>query len=100
MAACKERIPAYVRAAIGAIPLRMWVDGAPFQPKEIVRVVASVESGDMSVDSLIGKLGVVEYLEYDCGCGQTFPDDPMIGVRFSNGDQQEFWREELSSVPK
>ena len=31
------------------------------------------------------------------GCGQRFPDDPMIGVRFPDGALQEFWREELGS---
>ena len=41
------------------------------------------------------KRGVVTYFNYDCGCGQTYPQDPMIGVRFVSGKTAEFWREEL-----
>jgi hypothetical protein len=40
------------------------------------------------------RLGRVAYLEYECG--QTFPGDPMIGVRFTDGATYEFWREELT----
>jgi hypothetical protein len=71
------------------------VDGAPFKIGAIVKVVSlSDETAD---DDLFGCQGSVVYFEYSCGCGQTFPDDPMIGVRF--GDRTtEFWKEELAEV--
>jgi len=43
----------------------------------------------------IGLKGQVKYFNYDCGCGQTYPHDPMIGVEFSNGQMEEFWKEEV-----
>lgn len=83
----------------GARPVTTHTLGSPFQPGELVTVVASVEppGSDMSVSEYIGSSGTVEYLEYSCGCGQKFPDDPMIGVAFRNGHRQEFWAEELRS---
>lgn len=50
------------------------------------------EEGDAS---RIGEQGVIAYFEYGCGCGQSYPNDPMIGVRFASGHIEEFWREEL-----
>ena len=44
------------------------------------------------------KTGMIIYFEYECGCGQTFPSDPMIGVKFSDGKIEEFWKEELSLI--
>jgi hypothetical protein len=43
------------------------------------------------------KCGIVMYFNYDCGCGQTYPQDPMIGVRFQSGKTAEFWQEELKT---
>ena len=84
---------------LGARPIRQRVDGAPYQPADVVRIVMSAEpKGALTdVSAFVGRTGIVEYLEYSCGCGQRFPDDPMIGVRFPDGALQEFWREELGS---
>lgn len=71
------------------------VEGAPFQPGERVRVVAAVDQEVLDLSELVGAVGVVAYLEYDCGSGQTFPGDPMIGVHLDGGVEQEFWPEEL-----
>ncbi len=72
------------------------VPGAPYQPRDIVVVVAVVDS--TADPEHIGKSGRVVHLEYECGCGQTYPDDPMIGVDL--GDViEEFWREELRPAP-
>lgn len=69
------------------------VKGAPFNIGRRVRVARLTdESGD---ESLLGQTGVIEHYEYSCGCGQSFPADPMIGVRFRSGKIEEFWREEL-----
>jgi hypothetical protein len=84
----------------GCRPIRHQVSGAPYQPGQAVTVVASAE-GDCpltGVSEYIGKSGVVEYLEYSCGCGQRYPDDPMIGVNFPDRRQQEFWHEELTAA--
>jgi hypothetical protein len=71
--------------------------GAPFKVGERVRVIAGA---DETFDSaFFGRVGIIEYFEYDCGCGQTFPNDPMIGVRFSNC-VEEFWAEELQIVER
>lgn len=74
------------------------MDGAPFQPGQAVRVVAAIDTDVHDVTSFIGKSGTVQYLEYHCGCGQTYPNDPMIGVQFENGAGEEFWTEELAAV--
>ena len=83
-----------------AKPVYEHVPGAPFQVGMIVRVVDAIDRHVSDLSPLIGRLGVVRYLEYSCGCGQTFPHDPMIGVEFSDRSQQEFWTEELSLAKK
>jgi hypothetical protein len=77
-------------------PLRSPVIGAPYQPGQLVTVIDSIEDHPaLDVSGYIGRAGVVDYLEYSSECGQTFPTDPMIGVRFDRGVVEEFWREEL-----
>lgn len=68
------------------------VPGSPFRIGQRVRVTAITdETADIE---LLGTEGIVTYFEYDCGCGQTFPKDPMIGVFFGT-KIEEFWKEEL-----
>ncbi|XXX79207.1 hypothetical protein WMF30_10575 [Sorangium sp. So ce134] len=74
---------------------RHTIVGAPFRPGQRVRVVAAVDPWVHDVTGHIGELGTVDYLEYDCGAGQSFPDDPMVGVVLADGAAEEFWREEL-----
>lgn len=81
-------------------PIYTSVVGAPFQPGDFVRVVAAVDKEIHDVSSFIGRFGVVKYLEYDCGCGQSFPDDPMLGIRFFTGEMTEFWPEEVASCSR
>lgn len=85
-----------VAALVGSWAKRRYqpVAGAPVQPGTWVRIIGSTdETGN---DDFIGKRGLVHYLEYDCGCGQVFPESPMIGVRlFCEGQTSEFWFEEL-----
>ena len=78
-----------------AHPITVEVPGAPVQPGDPVLVVQATDASIDDVSAFIGLQGVVVYLEYDCGCGQTFPTDPMVGVAFSGGASYEFWREEL-----
>jgi hypothetical protein len=82
-------------AVLGARPVRSLVEGSPYQPGQQVLVVQAIDVDICDVGEFVGKRGVVEHLEYSCGCGQSYPDDPMVGVRFADGDLQEFWREEL-----
>jgi hypothetical protein len=71
------------------------VVGAPFRIGQSVNVIAITdETGD---EQFLGKEGRVIYFEYDCGCGQTFPEDPMIGVLLGNRTE-EFWKEELAAT--
>jgi CarS bacterial SH3 domain len=73
--------------------IRIDVRGAPFRIGETVSIIGSK---DKTFDSRYrDRLGTVRYLEYACGCGQTYPRDPMIGVEFRGGKVEEFWREEL-----
>jgi len=86
---------------MSAIPIYAPVSGSPFQPDDIVRVVRSVDSvrSQCGVHAFIGLVGRVTYLEYFCGCGQRYPVDPMIGVKFDDGRVEEFWCEEIERLP-
>tara|TARA_R110002072_G_scaffold113322_1_gene242728 strand:+ start:589 stop:822 length:234 start_codon:yes stop_codon:yes gene_type:complete len=44
---------------------------------------------------LSGQQGMVKYFDFECGCGQTYPNDPMIGVQFNSGVVEEYWKEEI-----
>jgi hypothetical protein len=74
-------------------PIYRFVDGAPIQVG--TRVVVGTSQDETFDHTLTGLCGMVMYLEYECGCGQTYPNDPMIGVRLDNGHGEEFWTEEL-----
>lgn len=77
-------------------PVREHVEGSPYQPGERVLVADLVDQDVADLSECLGRRGTVEYLEYSCGCGQSFPDDPMIGVRLDGGDEAiDFWKEEL-----
>jgi hypothetical protein len=77
----------------GACPIYFNVKGVPFRIGERVIVVAATDE-TCNMD-YFGKIGVVVYFEYSCGCGQTYPKDPMIGVQFDDEKTEEFWREEI-----
>ena len=72
------------------------VPGSPFRIWQDVRIVR--RSDDTVSEKFIGRKGMVIYLDYSCGCGQSYPNDPMIGVLFSRGVIEEFWREELRII--
>ena len=69
------------------------VVGAPYKIGQEVRVTFLCD--ETADPSFLWMDGVVEHLDYDCGCGQSYPGDPMIGVRFADGRIEELWREEL-----
>jgi hypothetical protein len=71
------------------------VKGAPFRIGDTVKVI---QIADFSASkNLVGKIGTVKFFEYSCGCGQSYPCDPMIGVCIGN-KIREFWKEELSLI--
>lgn len=80
-----------------AEPIFVNVLGAPFQIGDVVRVIQIVDS--TCNQKLVDKTGTVQYLEYSCGCGQTYPNDPMIGVMIGS-KAHEFWKEELSLISR
>lgn len=84
---------------MSARPHREHVVGAPFQPGDRVSIVKAIDVSVYDVRQHVGSVGRVAYLEYDCGCGQTYPTDPMIGVDVG-GAIEEFWPEELASSAK
>lgn len=71
------------------------IQDAPFMISNKVRVLDNPNGDETFNEKFINKIGIIIYFEYECGCGQTYPIDPMIGVQFSNGNVEEFWKEEL-----
>ena len=70
------------------------IPGAPFKIGTKVQVV---QATDTTFDRVfLGRTGTVKYFDYECGCGQIFPSDPMIGVEFKDFVTAEFWHEELT----
>ena len=79
--------------AYKAVPRPYDIEGAPFRIGLAVKVTMVID--ETLDDSWVGQVGEIVYYEYDCGCSQTFPHDPMIGVKFPSGRTEEFWTEEL-----
>jgi hypothetical protein len=74
------------------------VRGAPFKIGTPVRVVRLAD--ETANRAWLGRTGSVKFFSYDCGCGQSYPDDPMIGVELPSGKVEEFWKEELRPVSR
>jgi hypothetical protein len=78
-----------------ANPLFHNVKGAPFEIGDKVLVLDNPNI-DETFNPVFGlRRGLIVYFEYSCGCGQNFPEDPMIGIEFEDGRTEEFWKEEL-----
>ncbi|MGD0060878.1 MAG: hypothetical protein ABSD58_15790 [Verrucomicrobiia bacterium] len=74
------------------------VRGAPFKIGTSVRVIRLAdETGNRT---WLGRTGTVKFFSYDFGCGQSYPDGPMIGVESPRGKVEEFWKEELRTVSR
>ena len=76
--------------------IRLNVPGAPFSIGNPVKVIQCVD--DTLSPRFIGRKGKVIYFDYFCGCGQSYPNDPMIGVKFKKNLVEEFWKEELKLI--
>ena len=92
MATASSKIPAkYSRG-----PVHVDVERAPFRIGQAVRVHKIFDdAGDCT---FLGKSGIIEHYEYSCGCCQSYPSDPMLGVRLPDGRLEEFWKEELRTI--
>jgi len=72
------------------------IKGAPYKIGNLVKVIfATDETFD---NSFMGQVGKIIHYCYSCGCGQSFPDDPMIGIEFNEGVIEEFWKEEIKRL--
>jgi len=74
------------------------LDGVPFKIGDRVTVLNNPNNDESFNDFFAFKSGMVIYFEFQCGCGQNFPEGPMIGVRFENGRVEEFWKEEINTT--
>lgn len=70
------------------------VEGSPYQPGQLVEFIGGNDS-TVNEHLEVGARGIVLYLEYSCGSGQHYPDDPMIGIQFTCGLIEECWADEL-----
>jgi hypothetical protein len=73
--------------------IRQSVKNAPFQIGEFIKVVYATD--ETFNHRFMGRIGIIVHYDYSCGCGQSYPKDPMIGVQFANGKKEEFWAEEI-----
>lgn len=69
------------------------IPGAPFRIGDRVVVTEVFDDNRVAEKTMEGRKGTVAYFEYDCGSGQAFPHDPMIGLVEFPG--VEFWSDEL-----
>lgn len=72
------------------------VKGAPFKIGDHVQVIKTAD--ETMNKSFIGRRGKVIYFNYDCARDQTYPTDPMIGVRFRCRSEEEFWKDGLIKI--
>ena len=77
------------------IGVRKDIEGGPFKVGEEVLVLNNPNLDCTFDEQYVGKIGRIVHFDYECGCGQSFPADPMIGVMFSDFQIEEFWKEEL-----
>ncbi len=72
------------------------IKGAPYEISNHVKIrFAADETFD---HKFLGRVGTIVHYDYSCGCGQSFPDDPMIGVEFNDNMIEEFWKEEMIHI--
>jgi len=78
--------------------LKFDIDGAPYKIGDKVKVNNNPNMDETFNNRFFNAICEVIYFEYECGCGQTFPEDPMIGIKSSDGEIDEFWKEELELI--
>src|SRR4030042_2560073 len=78
--------------------LKFDIDSAPYKIGDKVKVLNNPNMDETFDRRFLNNICEVIYFEYDCGCGQTFPEDPMIGIKSGDGKIGEFWKEELELI--
>ncbi len=90
------------RTALGrARRSRSEIPGSPYQPGQRVKVVGPNAPGDIDQDMCAPYLqceGTVRELRYGMGCGDRYPNDPMIFVQLDDGRNYDFWHNELVAL--
>jgi hypothetical protein len=74
------------------------IHGAPFEIGDAIKVNEQNICDSTFENKFIGLEGIIIFFEYNCGCCQSYPNDPMIGVQFPNGEIFEFWKEEITKL--
>lgn len=80
------------------IDLEAFKSSIGFLKGDMIRVLPNPNKDETFNSDFIGEFGVIMYFDYECGCGQSYPNDPMIGIQFSNGQMEEFWKEEIQAT--
>ena len=71
-------------------PLYHDIKGAPFRIGQMVRVLENPSNDETFDMKFANKIGKIRFFEYESGCGQTFPRDPMISVELTDGKSDGF----------
>jgi hypothetical protein len=88
-------IQTLIKKQVHSTPSKLYqdVEGAPFNIGDMIIVLENPSNDETFNKWYVLKNGIIIYFE--CGCGQSYPSDPMIGVKFSDGKIEEFWKEEI-----
>ena len=77
-------------------PLYHDIGGAPFRIGQTVKILENPSNDETFDLDFANNVGKIKFFEYESGCGQRFPDDPMISVELTDGKRDGFWKEELT----
>lgn len=73
------------------------IEGAPFRIGQQVRILDNPNNDDTFDMTFANLIGEIRFFEYESGCGQSYPYDPLISVQLPNGRSDGFWKEELTA---
>ena len=79
-------------------PIYIDINGAPCKILNKVVILNNPNMDKTFNEAYVSEIGEVVYFEYECGCGQSYPNDPMIGIKFANEKIEEYWIEELKII--
>ena len=82
----KQRAMARFEEHMSANPLYRERQRSPLQDWRSMRIVCSED--DLFDRTFLGRIGIVKYFEYECGCGQSFPLDPDNQNKIEQSDSR------------
>lgn len=88
------------RFILNRLELHHDVMGTPFEIGQKVLILDNPSDDETFDKQYAGRCGEIIFFEFSGGCGQSFPNDPMIGVKIDEQHMEEFWREELMLIPQ